>query len=213
VDSRRLRLLDCIKALLAWSRSSLGFWIRLWYSRAATMVRLLRSWMVLSCARPKKAVRLFVLDFQVVNFCYSLFCLAQRKMGPDGDPQRGWGFFRQKTLSCFLISHFIFDGAGKESLLQVASFSMAFSWACLFLFFLTSAAAVFFRPSYHQNCSLYSSCREGKIKRKKGDHKTSFGYWVLRLEDFQQIRERDAAFSISSLLLPFSLGRPFISPT
>ena len=195
--SRRLRLLYCIKALPAWSRSSFGFWIRLWCSLAATMVRLLRSWMVFRCARPKKALRLLssISRHQFLLFSF-LSCTAYTGRTVI---RKGWGIFRQKTRSCFLISHFILTERARKVFYRL----LLLAWRFLGL---SSSRSPFpllrlFPFLSHQNCSLYFSRREGKTKRKKGDHKTSFG----ALGGFPaNSRNGLQHFSISSLLLlPF----------
>jgi hypothetical protein len=121
--------------------------------------------------------------------------------------RKGWGIFPTKNAFLLFDITFYFDGAGKESLLQVASFSMASLGLFLLLFlFPSGCGCCLLFPSYHhQNCLLYFSCREGKTKRKKGDHKTSFGHW----EGFQQIRKKGLQhFLFPLFFLFFSLWGP-----
>lgn len=145
----------------------------------------------------KKSSSPVVLDFPS-SISAILFFVLHSVHGADGDP-KGVGNFPTKNAFLLFDITFYFDGAGKESLLQVASFSMAFLGLVLFSFSFFSAAAFPFLS--HQNCLLYFSRREGKTKRKKGDHKTSFG----ALGGFPaNSRNGLQHFSISSLLLlPF----------
>jgi hypothetical protein len=153
----------------------------------------------------KKSSSPVVLDFPS-SISAILFFVLHSVHGADGDP-KGVGNFPTKNAFLLFDITFYFDGAGKESLLQVASFSMAFLGLVLFSFSFFSAAALPFLS--HQNCLLYFSRREGETKRKKGDHKTSFGHW----EDFQQIRETDCSIFLFSCLSSSSfLGASSLLP-
>jgi len=123
----------------------------------------------------KKASRLFVSDFHVINFCYS-FLLLHSVNGADGDPKRvGDFFFQQKTLSCFLISHFILTEWAGKSFYRLSFFSMALLGLGSLLVFsfsplLWPLLALSPLPIITQNChtSIFLAGK-GKTKTKKGD--------------------------------------------
>ena len=107
--------------------------------------------------------------------------------------RKGWGIFPTKNRFLADIT-FYFDGAGKESLLQVA----CLAWRCLglslpFSFLFSFAAAALSSLSSPKLFTLFLT-QGGKTKRKKGGHKTSFGHG----SGFQQIREK----GLQHLLFP-----------
>ena len=87
----------------------------------------------------KKSSSPVVLDFPS-SISAILFFVLHSVHGADGDP-KGVGNFPTKNAFLLFDITFYFDGAGKESLLQVASFSMAFLGLVLFSFSFSSAAA------------------------------------------------------------------------